>query len=939
MAKNFLTSVFFTITAIISCGQTIITSYSGGQTVSMGDTVILQLKDFYGNLQWQKTVDLTEWIDIAGETDSIYQFTAESPAFYRVKANAGICDPVSSDVISVYVHSSNLYALPSEMEDKSLWTAEHLLAIDEDPPFSFEYGGQSSTEILKTWKRKTEINILDDKRRQYIFTWEPEKPGDDIQVRCEATEYLDFPVVEWTVYFKNNGQSKTPNIKNIRGLDVSFQNKGSSEFILNGIKGDFCTADSYQPFRHTLGAFSSMTFAPPSNSGKSSDGPDGWPYWNLQMNDGGLIMALGWPGQWECIFKRDTSNILNIVAGQQLTNLYLKPGEEIRTPLIALLFWKREDIIAAQNLWRRWYIAHILPKVDGNLQSPVMQIQVSGAVQDTSYVKAFIDAGIKPDISWRDAGGAYTWYPSENGPYQGNDAWLNTGTWEIDAKRYPEGFRPFTDWIHKKDVKFLLWFEPERVGDPNSWLAANHPEWLLPTTSHGPLFNEGKPEALSWLISHIDGMIKSEGIDWYREDMNGAGPLPAWRANDAADRQGITENFYVQGHLKFWDELKRLNPNLWIDACASGGRRNDLETMRRAVPLLRSDFQFEFMENVVNGNQGHTYGLSSWLPFQGTGSYFYDTYSFRSFYMPGFGMGGLSPENKEQQKQAYTECRKIAPYMLYGDYYPISAYSVQSDQWIAWQFNSPEMEGGYIQAFRRENCENAEMTFHLKGINPNINYTVTNFDHEGSVKVRGRELLEKGLTVEIYDTPGSAIILYQNIPDTVIITDTIRIEHIDSVFMKKNYSFNTSYDGGKELIVNLPVSNNTKPKWNEGKVVFTLLIDSINAGDMVEFILDMEVTNDRGFEIPTAFNVVLAQTVKDLPEQDSVITVGSGNINITPGMHHGQLSLRGSFKYPADSKNKRLNVCLNAYAQGLWGTIRVEPSYGIFKALVYKKTK
>ena len=111
------------------------------------------------------------------------------------------------------------------------------------------------------------------------------------------------------------------------------------------------------------------------------------------------------------------------------------------------------------------------------------------------------------------------------------------------------------------------------------------------------------------------------------------GPLPAWRRNDAPDRQGIIENMYVQGHMAFWDELKRRNPHLRIDACASGGRRNDLETMKRAVPLLRSDFQWHWMENVVHGNQGQTYGLSSWLPFQGTGVYFYDTYRMRSFYM------------------------------------------------------------------------------------------------------------------------------------------------------------------------------------------------------------------------------------------------------------------------------------------------------------------
>ena len=52
-----------------------------------------------------------------------------------------------------------------------------------------------------------------------------------------------------------------------------------------------------------------------------------------------------------------------------------------------------------------------------------------------------------------------------------------------------------------------------------------------------------------------------------------------------------------------------------IDSCASGGRRNDLETLRRAVPLLRSDY---IMEPV--GNQCHTYGIAFWYPYYGTGT-------------------------------------------------------------------------------------------------------------------------------------------------------------------------------------------------------------------------------------------------------------------------------------------------------------------------------
>ena len=219
--------------------------------------------------------------------------------------------------------------------------------------------------------------------------------------------------------------------------------------------------------------------------------------------------------------------VCSITAGQQLTHLFLKPGEEIRTPLTAMLFWRGTDVVRAQNVWRRWCLTHNIPHTNGRPQPPVTQIQGGGGEADIVRVEEFLKVGIQPDICWRDA----AWYPISTGPYKGNDAWLNTGTWEPDPTRYPKGFKPFSDWVHAHGMKFLLWFEPERVGDPNSWLGKNHPEWLLPGTSStaGAMLDEGNPEALKWLIDHVDGMIKSQGLDWYREDMNGSGPLPAWR--------------------------------------------------------------------------------------------------------------------------------------------------------------------------------------------------------------------------------------------------------------------------------------------------------------------------------------------------------------------------------------------------------------------------
>ena len=60
---------------------------------------------------------------------------------------------------------------------------------------------------------------------------------------------------------------------------------------------------------------------------------------------------------------------MRIRAGQELTHFKLLPGEEVRTPLMVLQFWKG-DRIRAQNVWRRWMLAHNLPRPGGKLPPP-----------------------------------------------------------------------------------------------------------------------------------------------------------------------------------------------------------------------------------------------------------------------------------------------------------------------------------------------------------------------------------------------------------------------------------------------------------------------------------------------------------------------------------------------------------------------------------------
>ena len=648
---------------------------------------------------------------------------------------------------------------PAEMAEAQQWSEklEQLPpAKGQQPFFSFTYDGKPSAELLATWKKTQTSRKLDDQRTERTLTWTDPKTG--LEVRCVSVAYSDFPVVEWTVYFRNTGKADTPILADIQGMNVSFQRNGEGDYVLRTIRGDDCSAASYQPIVMRMGEGTSHRFAPVG--GRPTNGS--YPYFNVEWSGQGVIAVLGWPGQWAAQFDCDKSSRLTMRGGQELTKLKLLPGEEIRTPLSVLMFWKG-DAIRVQNLWRRWMIAHNIPRTNGNLppaftscMGPTGEALQPVAAAEIDAIDAYQKAGFKHDYWWIDAG----WYPCKGD-------WGNVGTWEPDPKRFPKGIKEVSDHAHAKGMKFVLWFEPERV-TRDTWLAKNHPQWIL-GGEKGGLLNLGNPEARKWLIEHIDRFIKEQGVDLYREDFN-IDPLGYWRGNDAPDRQGITENLHVQGHLAYWDELRRRNPDILIDSCASGGRRDDLETLRRAVPLLRSDYQSACQGRTlesITGNQGHTYGLSFWVPYSGTGVYCNDPYEVRSHFTPALGMvSGPSGDHTKihpQLRPLMADWKAVAN-EFYGDYYPLTKYNLSEDAWMAWQFNRPEVGSGMVQAFRHAVSPYESVRVKLQGLEMDAVYTLTNLDLPGTTEMTGRELCERGLLIIIKDQRGSALIVYKKKP-------------------------------------------------------------------------------------------------------------------------------------------------------------------------------
>ncbi len=625
--------------------------------------------------------------------------------------------------------------------------------LSTDPPFSLTIDGRPWFASLKDWRRTYVARALDDERTEHTLTFAD--PQTKLVVRCVAIAYHDFPTVEWTVHVRNTGQEDSPLLTRILPLDVQFARSPGAEFVLHHQTGSPSEARDYQPFATELRPGESKRIAAAGGRPTNSD----LPYFNIQWGTRGVIAVVGWPGQWAAEFGRDADRVLEVRAGQETTHLRLHPDEEIRTPLVVLQFWQG-DRIRAQNIWRRWMIAHNLPRPGGRL--PPVQLaacsshQFGEMIQANSdnqklFIDRYLEEGLKLDYWWMDAG----WYWNQSG-------WANVGTWEVDTNRFPGGLRPICDHAHAQGVKTIVWFEPERV-TPGTALYEGHPEWLLGSGGGTKLLNLGNPEACQWITDHVDRLLTEQAIDLYRQDFN-IDPLEFWRSGDTAERQGITEIRYVEGYLRYWDELRRRHPDMLIDSCASGGRRNDLETMRRAVPLLRSDY---IMEPV--GNQCHTYGMSFWYPYSGTGtgSGELSPYLLRSVMCPHFTACfdvRRTDLDYAMLRRVMGQWREVAEYFL-GDYYPLTPYSLENDVWIAWQFDCPEQGAGLVQAFRRGDSVYESARFRLRGLEPDAVYTVRNLDEPGSVTMAGRELAEPGLSIAIDQQPGSVMIIYQRVTD------------------------------------------------------------------------------------------------------------------------------------------------------------------------------
>ena len=211
-----------------------------------------------------------------------------------------------------------------------------------------------------------------------------------------------------------------------------------------------------------------------------------------------------------------------------------------------------------------------------------------------------------------------------------------------------------------------------------------------------------------------------------------------------------------------------------MDSCASGGRRNDPETMRRGVPLHYTDVGYG--DHAIKQKQ-HRY-MFEWIPYfrahnrswdvNGEMVWFSDDpfYNFRvddfcyqlacAPALTDIIVFDADDSSFEIARRNHPIWRRAAEFMTNSDYYPLTEPRFNLEDFYAMEFYNPDTKKGFFQVLSNIKVKEPSFTAKLT-LDGSIDYKVEN-SATGETRIISGSDLEKG--IEIFLKPRTGIIFF-----------------------------------------------------------------------------------------------------------------------------------------------------------------------------------
>jgi alpha-galactosidase len=519
---------------------------------------------------------------------------------------------------------------------------------------------------------------------------------------------------------------------------------------------------------------------------------------SLSASTVGAVFSVGWSGTWELRVEHRGNRVRVRVLVPNLCSVLL-PGEGFRLARVlwvpfgagaatgalagvtgaapastnATTTTSLRTRVDASNLHRRIIIQYKVPrKQDGTLQGaltssftsslgPFTPLSNHGQTQHIAWIAA---AGL--DAWWLDAG----WFigsdcENEGSFPQGIGNWILPASASVNATLFPEGIGPLATAATAAGLRAIVWFDPEVAYQGTFIFNSTYrlPICLtLPTSDGrripGSIVDLGNPDALAYLLQYSSDAVEQFGLNVFRVDINAWANVPGenwppaistcWDIADSAggggsgaatqQRRGMSEVKYITNLYSYWDTLTSQfkDRDLFLDNCAGGGRRIDLETLSRSIPLWRHDGP-----NTPEAAQAMTMGISAFAPISGSGvtsslagsegpEFDVSPYNWRSAgaaaKVVGWGVAAWesvmgNPALLQLLRAAQAETTRIREITITGDYYPLTDIGLDPTAFAAYQFHTAA--AGYALVFRRPLAPEG-MTLKLRAVDPSAPYTL-----------------------------------------------------------------------------------------------------------------------------------------------------------------------------------------------------------------------
>ncbi len=350
----------------------------------------------------------------------------------------------------------------------------------------------------------------------------------------------------------------------------------------------------------------------------------------------------------------------------------------------------------------------------------------------------------------------------------------------------------FADEVRSMGLGFGLWIEPERIG-PDAPIYQAHPDWFLATNppfvpGHGQFYYPDltQDDVYAYMFGELSRLIETYQLAWMKVDFN---------FNIDRDPYGTALMRYYTAWYRLWDELRSRFPSCFIEGCASGGMRLDLNTLRHADGHFLSDTVNPF--HVLRIYQGALLRLppgrtTQWAVLRSVGSTIPRTGGKPPEQLPDTivtpsgagwtsalaaeidfaalvalpGMFGFSgdiaglPHDARQRLRQYTDFYKQWRSYISGSIaHLLTPPCLVHDAtgWAAIQLQHPERREALLLVYRLEDSLD-QRRFRLRSLEPGTAYRITDLDGNSFGIITGIELVERGLEI-LLPSLNSAILL------------------------------------------------------------------------------------------------------------------------------------------------------------------------------------